>query len=306
MKISYAYRRTAFYPYQGGTGWELPPVEVRRPWLRLVRQLGFEGIEVGLRQGIEHDEHALRDLGRELADEGVPCVVIRGGGGFASPRVIASNQRRVREAVQAAAWIGANLVNMTVGVPPSDPHGPGAGGVGERVSQGGSRTASEADFEITAKYLREAATVAADMGVEIAIEMHQHSIADNSWSCLHLLELIDRPNVGVNPDLGNLYWTYEEPEESTEACIVKLAPKAKYWHCKQLRRVHVPELHKAYFLKVPLPDGEIDYRFAIAAMVDAGYQGYLAIEGVREGDQLSADGRSVAYCRQILKELGQA
>ena len=45
------------------------------------------------------------------------------------------------------------------------------------------------------------------------------------------------------------------------------------------------------------------YRFAITAMVDAGYQGFLAIEGVREGDQLSGDARSVRYCREILDEL---
>ncbi len=58
-------------------------------------------------------------------------------------------------------------------------------------------------------------------------------------------------------------------------------------------------------MKVPLPDGEIDYRFAISAMVEAGYPGYLAIEGVREGDQIYGDGRSVAYCQQLLRELGQ-
>ena len=56
-------------------------------------------------------------------------------------------------------------------------------------------------------------------------------------------------------------------------------------------------------MPVPLPDGGIDYRFAITAMLDAGYQGFLAIEGVREGDQLSGDARSVRYCREILDEL---
>ena len=48
---------------------------------------------------------------------------------------------------------------------------------------------------------------------------------------------------------------------------------------EQLMRVHIPEMEKTYFLKVSLPDGEIDYRFAMAAMLDAGYQGYMAIEG---------------------------
>ena len=305
MKISYAFRRSVFYPFQDprGPGNELPPKEVRRQYLQKVRALGFEGIEVGL-SSAAGGEGAVRELRRELEGEGVPCAAVRGGGGFAHPRVAAQNARRVADAIQVASWIGSNLLNMTVGTPATYPQGPGAGGVGERTSQGGSRTATEADFEITAKHLRQAAGIAADLGVEISIEMHQHSIADNSWSCLHLLELIDRPNVGVNPDLGNLYWNYEVPEETNEACIVALAPKAKYWHCKQLQRVHIPDLQKAIFLQAPLPDGDIDYRFAISAMVDAGYQGFLAVEGTRYGDQLSKDGRSLRYCREVLRELG--
>ncbi|MDQ6604033.1 MAG: sugar phosphate isomerase/epimerase, partial [Chloroflexota bacterium] len=211
----------------------------------------------------------------------------------------------VHDAIRMASWIGSNLLNMTVLTPPTDPHGIGAQGTGERICQGGSRAATEADFATTARYLQEAAALAADLGVEIAIEMHQRSIADNAWSCLHLLELVDRPNVGINPDLGNLYWAYDEPEESLEACIVALAPRAKYWHCKSLQRTHVPEHNRAYFRRVPLPEGEIDYRFAITAMARAGYDGYLAIEGVPLGDQLYNDARSLAYCQQIIHELDE-
>ena len=54
---------------------------------------------------------------------------------------------------------------------------------------------------------------------------------------------------------------------------------------------------------MPLPDGDLDYRFAIAAMRDAGYDGYLAVEGAREGDALGQDRRGAEYVRQILAEL---
>jgi hypothetical protein len=54
---------------------------------------------------------------------------------------------------------------------------------------------------------------------------------------------------------------------------------------------------------VPLPDGDIDYRFAVAAMLKAGYGGVLAIEGAREGDALSKDRRGIAYIRELLREL---
>ena len=55
-------------------------------------------------------------------------------------------------------------------------------------------------------------------------------------------------------------------------------------------------------MRVPLPDGDIDYRFAVNAMQDAGYDGYLAIEGAVLGDQLHADRRSVEYVQGILAE----
>ncbi len=304
MQIVYAFRRAAFYPFTdaNGPGNELPPLTVRPAYLAAVRAAGFEGIEVGVRSAGD-DEAAVRALGGELTAAGVPCAVIRGGGGFTHPRTAAQSHNRMAEAIRKAAWIGANRVNMTVGTPATAPDAPGAVGVGEQISQGGSRTASEADFAVTAQHLREGAALAAELGVEIAIEMHQHSIADNTWSCLHLLERIDHPNIGINPDLGNLYWTYAEPEGSIEECIVALAPHAKYWHCKQLQRLYLPELNRAYFHKVSLPDGEIDYRFAIAAMMAAGYTGPLAIEGVREGDQLTRDAQGVEYVQGILQAL---
>jgi sugar phosphate isomerase/epimerase len=71
-------------------------------------------------------------------------------------------------------------------------------------------------------------------------------------------------------------------------------------------RMNIPQLRYSVMQRVPLPDGDIDYRFAISAMRAAGYQGYLAVEGVALGDQLTADGKSLAYVRAILRELEAA
>lgn len=305
MKIGYAHRRAAFWPFadERGPGNELPPKEIRRAYLRKVREIGFEGIEFGIRSAGQ-SEAEWKELRAELEGEGLKCAVIRGGGGVTNPRSATTYRRTWETAIRAAAALGADLVNSAIGGGMRDPAGPGAI-VGERTAQGSSRQASESDYLLTADRFREIADLAAEHGVEIAIELHQNSIADSTWGCVHLLDLIDRKNVGVNPDLGNLYWNYAIPEESNEACIAALARRAKYWHCKQLHRVYIPELQKSYFLKVPLPDGEIDYRFAMSAMVDAGYKGYMAIEGCREGDQLYRDGKSVQYVKEILKELGR-
>ena len=297
MKIAYAFRRCASYPYNGGG---LPTDATdRRRFLDHAKAIGFDGIELPAMNLSDAEAKTLRS---ELEDAGMPCVAIRGGGGAAHPRVAAANKQSMINAVNFAANIGAGVVNSTVTTPPRDPNGKGTYR-GEPVSQGSSRLASAIDYERTAKAVSEVAGIAANQGVEISIEIHQNSIADNSWSALHLLELIDAPNVGVNPDLGNIYWTYDIPEESCEDAIVALAQHVNYWHCKSLYRVHIPDLETAIYVQAPLPDGEIDYRFAIAALLEVNYDGYLAIEGIRDGDQFHQDGRSVAYVKSVLADL---
>ena len=298
MKIAYAFRRCASYPYNGPG---LPTdASDRRQFLAKVKEIGFDGIEL---PAMNLADAAIDTLRAELEDAGVPCVAIRGGGGAAHPRVAAANKKRMEDAVHFAAKVGASVVNSTVTTPPREPGKKGTYR-GESVSQGSSRDASEADYERTASAVTDVANIAEALGVEISIEVHQNSIVDNSWSALHLLGLIDAPNVGINPDLGNIYWTYDIPEESCEDAIVALAPHVNYWHCKSLYRVHIPDLETAIYVQAPLPDGEIDYRFAIAALLDADYDGYLAIEGVRYGDGFHQDGRSVAYVKSVLAELG--
>jgi len=306
LKVAYAFRRAMFYPYDGPP-FMFPAKEVRPGWLRRIKAHGFDGIEVGLDAvGPEVDERRATALRQELADAGVPCVAVRGGGSLAHPRLLAASRKRLEQTIRLAAWLGAGVANNGLTTPPSAPNGPGARNWGESTSQGSSRTATEAEYERTAEALRSAAAIAGDVGVDISIEVHQHSIVDNSWAALHLLDLVDRPNVGINPDLGNIYWTYDEPEEASEKAIVALAPRAKYWHCKNLMRLNIPQLQYSVMQRVALPDGDIDYRFAISAMHAAGYQGYLAVEGLQLGDQLTADGKSAAYVRAILLELDEA
>ena len=303
MKIAYAFRRSIYYPYKGDSR-GLPERPVRERLSAQVRDIGFDGIELGVDMlgRVSATESSVREMRAELESYGTPCVVLRGGGGASVPKTAAQNRESLLKAVEVAHWLGTDVVNTTVGTPPRNPGMPGAF-VGEPVSQGSSRMASPDDFERTAAVLREAGQRAGELGLKVTVEVHQHSIADNSWSALHLLDLVDSPHVLANPDLGNILWTYDEPEETSEDAIVALAPRAGYWHCKNLHRVHIPENRHAIFIRVPLSDGEIDYRFAISAMHDAGFDGYLAVEGAMQGDQLTADRRSFDYVTGLLAEL---
>ena len=303
MKIAYAFRRSIYYPYMGNPR-GLPDRDVRARLFGKIREIGFEAVELGVDMvgGPDAEEGPVTELRRELEDYGTPCVAVRGGGGVSQPNVAAHNRRMLDKTVDVASWLGAVVVNATTSTPPRNPDMAGAF-VGEPISQGGSRMASSNDFERTAAALREVGARAGGLGIDVSIEVHQQSITDNSWSTLHMLDLIDSPHVFANPDLGNVYWCYDIPEESTEDAIVALAPRSKYWHCKNLQRVHIPENEHAIFIRVPLPDGEIDYRFAISAMHDAGFDGYLAVEGMTQGDQITNDRRSLEYVKQLLSEI---
>jgi sugar phosphate isomerase/epimerase len=302
MKLCYALRRGVYYPSQRDVFGEMPAKELRPSYLKLIREAGFSGVEIPAGGWLANkaDDQTARDLGSELRDAGVPAACVRGGGPIAHPRDGAKVRQRMAQVVDFAAAIGASVVNTTIVTPATLPDGAGSERRGEKTSQGASRYANEADFVETAKGLREVGQRAADKGLDVSIEIHQGSIADNSWSGLHLVDLIGLPNVGVNPDLGNIFWQFEDAEETSEAAITALAPKAKYWHCKNLKKVHFPQIEKAIYLRMPLDLGDIDYRFAVSAMLDAGYQGYMSIEGANTGDQLTQDIRSAEYAQSLI------
>jgi sugar phosphate isomerase/epimerase len=301
VKLCYALRRGVFYPSARDEFGEMPPRTERRRYLPLVKSMGFSAVEVGVDE--DADERSARDLASELRDYGLDIGCVRAGGALHHALSGARARQKMECSIRYAGWTGATIINTALVSPPTHPNGPGAGRQGEQVSQGASRTASEQDFVSLAEHLRTAGRKAADVGAKIGIEVHQGSIADNSTATLHLLDLVGLDNVGANPDLGNIYWHYEQPDETSDAAIVALAPCAVYWHCKNLRKMHIPDLHRSFFQRVPLPDGDIDYRFAVAAMQAAGYDGYLAIEGAREGDQLTQDRRGAEYATALLAEL---
>lgn len=305
MQICYALRRGVFYPHWNDPQGTVPPKDLRPRYLKLVKSFGADALEIPTPEPAELESGQASDFARELRDAGLPAVCLRQGGPIHHPRMGAGARKRLEHAVRAAAAIGAPVVNTTFIWPLTNPGGPGAGRNGEKTSQGASRLATEHDYETLANALRPIGKLAADLGVEIAVHMHHGSIVDNSWSMLHLLDLVGLDNVGCNPDLANVYWQYDQPEETCEQSILALAPRAKYWRCKNLRRITIPDLGRAVFVRTALDDGDIDYRFAIGAMAAAGYQGYLAVEGVTSGDQLTTDARGIHYAREILEQVAR-
>ena len=47
MKIAYAFRRSTVYPYEAGDRWLLMPEPALTNFLTNVKEIGFDGIELG-------------------------------------------------------------------------------------------------------------------------------------------------------------------------------------------------------------------------------------------------------------------
>ena len=178
-------------------------------------------------------------------------------------------------------------------------------GIGGRVSIGGSQLATREELQKTADCVRDIADSALKSDVTIALELHQNCYVDSSSSALAMLALIDRDNVRINPDMGNVQWICATPQEQFEDAIGILAPVSVYVHVKNVRRVYLPDLDRASFIRTTIGEGDVDWRFCIEALADSGYCGWLTCEGdIEDGwDFRRAMADNLGYINSILTDL---
>lgn len=161
--------------------------------------------------------------------------------------------------------------------------------------------ASTYDFEASAAFLKPYARRLADFGAALAIEIHEDTLSDTAVSALRLRELINEPNVGLNPDTLHNAWQFPGEAVADAATQARLvAPYVNHWHVKQ-------------FLRRPGPDGQLvagsahadegDQPIAtlVQHLVAAGYQG-AAIHECGRGDHAYALIRFRDYLRWLLDE----
>jgi sugar phosphate isomerase/epimerase len=91
-----------------------------------------------------------------------------------------------------------------------------AGRLGAPAITTGSGGASDDpdSFREVVEVLRELATVGADHGVRLSIKPHVRQAVYSTATAQRMLELVDRPEVGLNFDASHLWRVGESPEES--------------------------------------------------------------------------------------------
>lgn len=167
----------------------------------------------------------------------------------------------------------------------------------------GTRASDDRDaFQRAAALYRELADHAASAGVQISLEMYEDLFLGTADGAIEFLDEIARPNVGLNPDLGNLVRA-QKPIEAWEAMAVKTLPLANYWHVKNYARAEDPGAGVYLTTPTPLPSGVINYRAAVAFAIANGFRGAFLCENYG-GDGLTVSGENHRYLRRLLTSFG--
>ncbi len=139
---------------------------------------------------------------------------------------------------------------------------------------------------------------AAKLGIEVALEMYEDSFLGTADSSVKFVQDVNRPNVGICADIGNLVRLHR-PVEHWATMIDKIAPYAKYWHVKNYIRTEDAVTGAIMTAPAALEFGIINYRAAIRKAMEYGFNSPFLCEHYG-GDGLSVAGTNRRYLRRIL------
>jgi sugar phosphate isomerase/epimerase len=151
--------------------------------------------------------------------------------------------------------------------------------------------------------LRELGRHAAEVGLLLSLEMYEDTYLGSADSSVRLVQDIGLPNVGLNPDLGNLIRLHR-PVEDWRELVAKTLPFANFWHMKNYFRDEDAARDSYVTMPSPMESGLINYREAFKVALAAGFQGILCTEHYG-GDGLSVSASNQEYLRRhVLPKAG--
>ncbi|WP_430593484.1 sugar phosphate isomerase/epimerase family protein [Humidisolicoccus flavus] len=146
--------------------------------------------------------------------------------------------------------------------------------------------------------IRELGNHAADLGLQMSLEMYEDTYLGTADSAVQFIEEVGLSNVGLNPDIGNLVRLHR-PIEDWQEMYAKTLPYANYWHLKNYARDEAGD--GSWFTAVPstLELGLINYRKVIRDALALGYSGVFLMEQYG-GDSLGVCATNARYVRSLL------
>ncbi|WP_084039428.1 sugar phosphate isomerase/epimerase [Demequina sp. NBRC 110053] len=153
-------------------------------------------------------------------------------------------------------------------------------------------------FALAVRRFQELGRHAADLGLLVSLEMYEHTYLGTSASAVRLVEEIGMPEVGLNPDIGNLI-RLPGPIEDWREMLERTLPYTNFWHAKNYSRDEDPATGMAVAIPSTMEMGLISYREAVKLALAHGFQGVICLENYG-GDGLSVCATNREYLRRVL------
>lgn len=197
--------------------------------------------------------------------------------------------------IETAAEIGAQSVSFGFFEPLTDKQ---KSALWFWTEQGAKNPDDPATWNKAVARVAELGRHAAEVGIEVSLEMYEDTYLGTADSSVRFVEEVDLANVGINADLGNLIRLHR-PVEHWLQMMTKVAPFAKYWHVKNYMRIEDEQAGLIASHPVPLESGLINYRTAIKLALEHGFNSPFLCEHYG-GDGLSVSATNRDYLRRIL------
>lgn len=257
-------------------------VAMREGWadLERVAALGFDGVELAVRDPAEVDGAALVDRCKAL---NLPVVALGTGQAFLHEGLaLASPEAGIRRATIERLTEHIHLASMLNAVPEAPP-------AGVQVIAGLIRGWAGASRNVAVQWLREGLEAllpgadAAGVGIVLEpISRFEMDMLNTVDETLALIREIGHPRLGLVADTYHMH----AEEISLEASLRRAAP--------HLRHVHVADSNR----RAP-GWGHLDFRAILAALHEAGYGGYVSGETLPYPDPEGAARQTVEYLRSL-------
>lgn len=164
----------------------------------------------------------------------------------------------------------------------------------------GSNIATEEQWRWAVEGFQTLGDLAAELGFRFAFETHNNYLHDLPAPARKLVDLINRPAVGINLDYGNMIL---HPQGGSLADAVALCGDRIYEvHLKNLYKVPVQKYYN--FIMCPLADGIINHREFLKLLRARKYSGPICLEMPREGDREWFARADLQYMRNLMAEVG--
>lgn len=158
-------------------------------------------------------------------------------------------------------------------------------------------------YDLAVGRIRELADHARDLGVQVSLEMYEDTYVGTPDLAVRFVQDVDRDNVGINPDLGNLVRLHR-PVEDIPTMFEKVLPLTNFWHIKNYTRDEDPATGSYATHPTPLVQGVVNYRAVIRRALELGFEGVFVCEHYGS-DSLGVAAINREYIREVLRGAGR-